>query len=224
MTGGRGRSHILLLATTVVLLIAAAGCADSSDAESAGPTTTAARVITTTSTAEATTSTPAPASLQTDLGAIPAGYAFTSITSVGDQEALRIDGRTVDGATELHVSSSEALIHYAITADGTTWVRQDGDEQWVADEPLAVTDALEALRNPTAVRWLPGDADTNTYEADFEASVFGLASGGQLTLRIVTTPMEITYRYENGDAAVDVVVVPSADLTPIELPEEAATG
>lgn len=214
------------LTPVLTILLVAASCGDSSDppvAADAAPTTVAAAVTTT----EATTTTsriPAAPSLEADLAAIPSAYSFTSVTLVDDDEVLRIEGRRIDGDTELDVSSNGALLHYVVAADGSTWVRTDGEETWAVDDALTIDDPLEPLRHPTEVRWESSDANTRIYRADYEAWLFALPEGPPITLFISARSDQILYRYKSGSTTVDLTLVSAPDLAAIEIPTEVPAG
>ncbi len=211
----------------VVLITASCGGSSDPSQPSDAATTTVAAIATTTEAAEATTTTstvPAAQSLEADLAAVPAAFTFTSVTSVDDSEVLRIDGRRIDGDTELSVSSNGALLHYVVAADGSTWVRTDGDEQWAVDEPLTIDDPLEPLRHPTEVRWQSSDANTNIYQADYETSLFALPDGPPITLFISARSDQILYRYVSESTTVDLTLIAAPDLAAIEIPAEVPAG
>jgi len=159
-----------------------------------------------------------------DLSSIPDTYGFTSTTTLGETEALKIEGRRVSGETEVTISSTAASLQYVVAADGSTWVRTDVRDSWRTDDPLTIGDPLEPLRHPIDVRWVSSEGHTNVYQADYGSSLFGLPDGPSLTLSISTNPDQVSYRYESDGAAVEINLTTATDQTPIELPIDPRPG
>jgi len=208
-----------LLVVVLVAGVALSACSDSS--ESASPTATGSEsleAVPTTITAsiaasaEVATAGSDDASVAIDalVAQLGGAYEFSSITTLGELEALRIEGRRHNGATELSISSGGVLVEYVISENGETWVRQDGDESWSEDDSLDSGDPLDQLGRPAAVRFVGETPDALLYRADYEPSALGLPPGDLLSVDVASRPGRIEFRYELD--AVSVVVTISAEI------------
>lgn len=221
-----------LLVVVLMAGLAFSACSDSSESTSptstslvsseAVPTTTTASLAG--SAAEATDGADDPSvAIDALFAQLGGAYEFSSITTLGELEALRIEGRRHNGATELSVSSSGALVEYVISESGETWVRQDGDDSWSEDDSLDSGDPLDQLGRPVAVRFVGETPDGLLYSADYEPSALGLPPGDLLSVDVASRPGRIEFRYELDAVSVSVMISAATGGPAITVPAAEST-
>ena len=235
MALGSVGSPARLFVVVGIAALALSACSDSSEFTNPAATSSASTTTMPTTTAPSTTPSVAVAAdgsddpaaaideLFAEFDLLGGAYRFTSVTMLGDLEALRIEGRRNNGATQLSVSSGGALVHYVLSEDGQVWVRQDGDDSWSEDDSLDSGDPLDQLSEPTAVRLVAETADGNQYSADYEPSAFGLSPDELLNVDVTSRPGQIEFRYELDAVSVFVTISAETDGPTITLPDAEST-
>jgi len=223
---GYASAPVRMLIVALVAGFGLAACSDSSD--SASPTVTdstsieSASTTTTVSVASGEVATDGTADASVEIDALIAqlgnAYEFSSITTLGELEALRIEGRRHNGATELSVSSSGVFVEYVISGSGETWVRQEGDDSWSEDDSLDSGDPLDQLSQPAAVRFVGETPDALLYSADYEPATLGLPPGDLLSVDVSSRPGRIEFRYELEGVSVFVTISVEVDGPTITVP------
>ena len=200
-------------------------------APSAAPLTTPAAPTTPATTLPATppptvAATPAPttaapvdpaALLTAALDQLAPGYHFVTTATVGGQVAVSAEGDHANGSTRMTLTSSGTATDYVITAE-SAWAFADGTWQELdrAESPL---DPLAALRAPTSVTLLAGDATATTVQATYPASALGLAGDAASTVEFQLANGSIaSLAYVAAPANVSAVITPIDPATVITLP------
>ena len=155
--------------------------------------------------------------LATALDQLAPGYHFVTTATVGGQVAVSAEGDHVAGSTRMTLTSSGTATDYLIAGDAA-WAFADGAWQELdpADSP---SDPLAALRAPTAVTLVAGDATAATVHATYPASALGLPGDTESTVEFQLANGAITaLTYVADPANVSAVITPIDPATEITLP------
>ncbi|MEK7424750.1 MAG: hypothetical protein AAB131_13040 [Actinomycetota bacterium] len=163
-----------------------------------------------------------PALLQQALDSIAGGYHFDTNVTINGVEVLVAAGDRVGDGTRLTIWANGTSVAYVVTPTAS-WVFPEGGEWEALDDPPSTTDPLAALRTPTSITPLAGDATSATLELTVSAASLGIPGEGDATVNVVLnagTVAEITYNsaVDGQPAVVRSVFGTVLDATPVVPP------
>jgi hypothetical protein len=162
--------------------------------------------------------------LRAALDRYESGYSFVSEAHVGDERAIRVEGRYMEGSSQQLITSGDGTIEYLIVG-GDQWARSP-DQAWEVITTGGASPApLERLAAPKSVIVTEATATRTELDATYPADRFGLI-GDDLVVHIVIRDLLLSsagYSTGVGDvpATVETRFRPLADTAPITAPPRA---
>lgn len=232
MTPSTTRVRLLSRVAALAAVVAfAAACSSDSSSSSSLPAINSLATTTTGATTQqpAAVVTTAPAAsidgnsaLQSGLGALVAGYHFSSTVTVNGTPSLTADGDRIGESSSLVLSGDGGTVSYVITPEAS-YARPEGGDWSLLDVAPAASDPIAALLAPVSVATVPTTDGTVVVQATVTAVSLGINAEGNVDVLVALangaiTQITYTAAVDGGTAQVVTTISAVVDPTPIVAP------
>jgi len=162
---------------------------------------------------------PADEALAAAVAELGSSYRFDSVITTASGDTVAVNGIRVGTTSSYTVEAGDAAVE-VVVVDNAVWIRQDGNEEWLASGENPPGDPLAPLTTPTAVtRRAP--TDSAVLVATYNGSDIGLDGTPTVEVDIVIDGTQLNFTADTNGTTMSTTLSADPGLDPVTAP---ATG